>query len=256
MPHSMRPDDEFKRFAYEQMAKLGKALSSPSRLVLLNILANGDHTVQELATCSGLTLANTSRHLQVLEQAHLARSRRDGRSRLYRLASDRARAFFLDLRALALASQPALERALGVVGASETRQDRVGRDELLAAVRSDDGGDCMLIDLRPPSEYARGHFPGSVNIPVRALPAHMDELPRDRDLIVYCRGRLCVMADEAVTTLRAAGFRARRTGEDVPTWAREGLPVEVSDGSHAPPANGPPVGPASPNLRPHSLQEE
>ncbi len=236
----MRPDDEFKRFAYEQMAKLGKALSSPSRLVLLNVLVNGDHTVQELATCAGLTLANTSRHLQILEQAHLVRSKRAGRHRLYRVASERARGFFLDFRELALGSQPALGQALGAVAASETRQDRVGRDELLDAVQ---GGGALIVDLRPLSEYVRGHFPGSVNIPIAALQAHLDVLPRDRELIVYCRGRLCVMADEAVATLRRAGFQARRTGEDVPTWEREGLPVEVGEGSPWPSAGASPLSP-------------
>ncbi len=136
MSHPQAPDDEFKAFAYEQIARVGKALSSPPRLILLNILVNGPHTVEELATCSGLTMANTSRHLQVLKQARLVLSRRRGKHRDYVIATEQVRSFFLQLRDLATGTLAELREALGAIADSPTRSDPVGRDELLNLIET------------------------------------------------------------------------------------------------------------------------
>jgi len=223
MPHTRRkPDRDFKAFAYEQVALIGKAIGSGQRLVLLNILMNGPHTVEELAAGSELSIANTSRHLQVLKQARLVAVETRGKHRVYAVTSPLVRTFFVDLRGLAANQLGELRQALGEVAASPTRADRVSREELVERVAL---GDAFIVDVRPEPEFVRGHLPGAVSMPLEVLHERVEELPRDRDIITYCRGPLCLLADAAVTLLNHAGFSARRTDEDIPSWEHSGLPV-------------------------------
>ena len=229
------PDNDFKAFAYEQVARIGKAVSSAQRLVLLNILSNGPHTVEELAVGAELTIANTSRHLQILKQARLVLVAVRGKHRVYRIASDLVRSFFLELRDLACGELSELREALGAVAESPTRAVRVPRSALLDHL---DAGSALIVDVRPSQEYVRGHLPGAVSIPLAELHRHVDVLPRDREIITYCRGPLCLLADAAVTLLNRAGFQARRTDEDIPSWERDGLPVARGGEPHPEPPPG------------------
>ncbi|PKN54480.1 MAG: ArsR family transcriptional regulator [Deltaproteobacteria bacterium HGW-Deltaproteobacteria-14] len=232
-----RPDSDFKAFAYEQVARIGKAVSSAQRLVLLNILVNGPHTVEELAEGSELSIANTSRHLQILKQARLVSAMARGNHRIYNVESDAVCTFFIHLRELAAGHLAELRGALEAITASPTRADRVSRTELVAIVAA---GDAFIVDVRPSQEFELGHLPGAVSIPLEELHHNLAVLPRDKTIITYCRGPLCLLADAAVTLLNRAGFQARRTDQDIPSWERAGLPVERGpDSPNAePPAGG------------------
>ena len=232
-----RPDRDFKTFAYEQVARIGKAVSSAQRLVLLNILVNGPHTVEELAEGAELSIANTSRHLQILKQARLVSAAARGNHRVYSVESDAVCTFFINLRELAAGHLAELRGALEAITASPTRADRVETAELIALVDDDDA---LIIDVRPLPEFVLGHLPGAISIPLEELHQHLRELPRDKSIITYCRGPLCLLADAAVTLLNRAGFRARRTDQDIPSWERAGRLVER--GLASPPNAEPPAG--------------
>lgn len=217
------PNADFKAFAYEQVAKIGKAVSSAQRLVLLNILINGPHTVEELAAGAEQSIANTSRHLQILKHANLVQSSARGHHRVYRIQSDAVGTFFLDLREIAAGQLSALRGALASVSTCPTRAEHVDESELADLVAADA---VIIVDVRPPQEFRRAHLPGALSIPLEVLHEHIDELPRDRPIVTYCRGKLCLLADAAVTLLVRAGFQARRTDLDIPSWERSGRPVE------------------------------
>lgn len=223
MPHRIRqPDRDFKAYAYERVAQIGKAVSSAQRLVLLNILNNGPHSVEELAVGAELSVANASRHLQILKQARLVTAETRGKQRVYGITSPLVTAFLLDLRGLAANQLGDLRQALGEVAQAPTRIDCVRRDELLVRLER---RDAYLVDVRPEVEYERAHLPGAVSIPLEVLHERVDELPREQEIITYCRGCLCLLADAAVDLLNGAGFAARRSDEDIPSWERAGLPV-------------------------------
>ncbi|MCL4794149.1 MAG: ArsR family transcriptional regulator [Bryobacteraceae bacterium] len=215
----------FKRSIYEQFARIGKALSSPSRLELLDLLCQGPRTVDALATEAGLGLANTSQHLRALREARLVEAEKSGLFVTYRLADEQVSQFFLSLRTLA-------EAQLAEVGEMTRRylQGRHGlqpvdREQLLAKVRD---GAVTVLDVRPVEEYAAGHLPGALSVPLKELERRLADLPRDREIVAYCRGPYCVLAVEAVEVLRARGFTAFRLEDGVADWQARGLPVEVS----------------------------
>ncbi|TNF37909.1 MAG: ArsR family transcriptional regulator [Deltaproteobacteria bacterium] len=230
------PDAKFKAFAYAQVAMIGKAISSAQRLVLLNILVNGPHTVEELAAAAEMSIANTSRHLQILKQANLVSAEARGNHRLYRVESDAVGTFFLDLRDLAAGQLSALRDALDAVSNCPTRAELVDEEELARLIADDDA---LIVDVRPPREFDRAHLPGARSIPLDVLHEHIAELPKDRQIVTYCRGPLCLLADAAVTLLVRAGYRARRTDLDIPSWERAGHPVERGPN---PPHVEPPAG--------------
>jgi len=227
---------DFKAFAYDQVARIGKAVSSAQRLVLLNILVNGPHTVEELAAGSEQSIANTSRHLQILKRANLVTSSARGNHRVYAVESDAVSTFFLDLRELAAGHLTALRSALQTVSTCPTRAERVEADEMATLL---EGSEVVIVDVRPPEEYEQAHLPGAVSVPIEVLHEHVDDLPRDRPIVAYCRGPLCLLADAAVTLLVRAGFQARRTDLDIPSWERAGRPVERG---RITPAAEPPAG--------------
>jgi len=216
------PNDDFKEYVYEQLSRLGKAFASPQRLVIMNIICQGEHTVEALARHSRLTLANVSRHLQVLRSANLLRMRRDGKYIYYRLSDDKTAEFYINFRDFALTRLSDLQKALQEVSGSPTRIDGVGMNELFNQLKSQS---LFVIDVRPEEEYYESHLPGAVSIPVGEIESRIGELPRDREIVVYCRGELCILADKALDILRANGFTAKRLNEGLIDWKLAGFPI-------------------------------
>lgn len=217
-------NQRFKTAIYEQFARIGKAISNPSRLELLDLLCQGPRTVEALAKEAGLGLANASQHLKALREARLVEAEKSGLFVTYRLANEQVCQFFLSLRSLA-------EVRLAEVGEItrrflEARQglQPVDREELLSKVRD---RAVTVLDVRPPEEYAAGHLPGALSVPLKELERHLAELPHDREIVAYCRGPYCVLAVEAVEILRARGFIAFRLEDGVADWHARGLPVEA-----------------------------
>jgi DNA-binding transcriptional ArsR family regulator len=211
-----------KEAVFEAIAVMGKALASPRRLELLELLAQAPRTVDDLARLSGQSIANTSQHLQALHGAGLVDRERDGNRVRYELAGERALSVWLTLRDASAAQLAEVERAARKYLGDEV--EGIGREELRARLRR---GDVVLVDVRPPEEFAAGHIDGAQSIPLAVLEQHLDELPSDREVIAYCRGPFCVMAHEAVHRLRAAGLPARRLEEGWPEWRLAEL-VEAS----------------------------
>jgi rhodanese-related sulfurtransferase len=220
------PDRKLKDAIYEQLARMGKAVSAPKRLELLDLLSQGPRTVEALAGQAALSVANASQHLQVLRAARLVDAEKQGLHVEYRLAGDDVAAFFLALRNIAedrLAEMAVVTRAyLGERDAMET----VAGDELLRRVKQ---GEVTVLDVRPPEEYTAGHIPGAVSIPIGELKARFKELPKTRDVVAYCRGPYCVFAVQAVALLRKKGFTAHRMKEGVLDWRSRGGRVEAGN---------------------------
>jgi len=220
------PNRSYKDAIYEQFARMGKAVSAPKRLELLDLLCQGPRTVEVLAEQAALSIANASQHLQVLRAARLVEAEKKGLHVEYRLAGDDVCGFFLALRNLAegrLAEIAVVTREyLGARDAMET----VGGDELLRRVKQ---GEVTVLDVRPPEEYRAGHIPGAVSIPLGELKARFKELPKNRDVVAYCRGPYCVFAVEAVALLRKKGFKAHRMKEGVLDWRSHGGRVEAGN---------------------------
>lgn len=208
---------------YEQFAQVAKALSHAHKLELLELLAQRERSVEALANVAGLTVANTSRHLQQLRRAGLIASRKEGLYVFYRLAA----ADVIDLlRSLRRTGQRHISEVNDVVVGYFNDRDSleaVSRKELLQ--RSKDGL-VTVLDVRPSEEYAVGHIPGALNVPLNEIEQHVANLPKEQEVIAYCRGEYCVFAFEAVAALRKKGFTARRLEEGYPEWKAAGLPVE------------------------------
>jgi rhodanese-related sulfurtransferase/predicted transcriptional regulator len=214
----MSADRNTKGAVFEAIAVMGKAFASPRRLELLELLAQAPRTVDQLARASGQSTANTSQHLQALHAAGLVDRQREGTRVRYALAGDRALSIWLTLRDAAAAQLAEVERAARSYLGEEV--DRVGREELLNRLRRDD---VVLVDVRPPEEFAAGHIEGARSIPLEELEQRLEELPQDLEVIAYCRGPFCAYAHEAVRTLRDAGREARRLEEGWPEWRLAGL---------------------------------
>lgn len=212
---------------YIQLARIGRALAHGHRLELLEYLAQGERTVEALARLTGLAVANTSRHLQLLRQAGLVVARKQGLYVHYRLADDAVVALASAMRTVAETHNAEIERLLRSYLRTRDELEPIPRRELLARVRE---GVVTVVDVRPPEEYAFGHVPGAVNVPLKELEEHMQELPHDQEIVAYCRGPYCVLAYEAVERLRQRGFRARRLEDGFPEWRVAGLPVESGAG--------------------------
>lgn len=212
----------FKQRLYPLFARIGQALASDRRLELLDLLAQSPRHVEALATETDMSVASVSQHLQVLRNAHLVESEREGTKVRYRLAGEDVIKLWLSLRSVAesrLAEVAQLTREFAVEGTGDAE---VSRDELQVLI---DEGKIMLIDVRPRIEFDHGHLPGAVSIPVDELPARLATLPKRRRIVTYCRGEYCLFADEAVALLRAEGFNAVRLGGGLPEWLGEGRAV-------------------------------
>ncbi len=212
-----------KQRLFSQYARIAKALSSPNRLEILDFLAQGERNVESLAQSAGLSVANTSQHLQQLRQAGLVSARKQGLQVHYRLASDEVVALLAVLRGTAEKHIAEVDRLIDTYLTVKDDLEPVPRDELLNRVRD---GLVTIVDVRPPEEYAAGHVPGAINVPLSALDDTLASLPREREVVAYCRGPYCVLAYDAVARLRSKGFKARRLQDGFPEWRLSGLPVE------------------------------
>ena len=219
------PTSRFKAAIYEQIARIGRATASPGRLELLDLLSQGPRTVEALATELGHSVANTSHHLQVLRRARLVEAEKAGLYVTYRLADTAVGTFFLALRRLAEARLAEVEQVTRQYLDARGALESVNTDELIRRVRS---GDVTILDVRPPEEYRAGHIPGALSVPLSELKTRLAELPKDREVVAYCRGPYCVMAIEAVALLRKRGFRAHRMEQGVADWRARGWRVDTS----------------------------
>ncbi len=214
---------EFKHDLFDQFARVAKALANGFRLELLEYLAQGERSVDALAKVSGLTLANTSQHLQQLRQVGLVATRKEGVSVYYRLSGDDVVVLLDTLRNVAERRVADVDRLVSAYLTVKDSLEPVPVGELLTRARD---GLVTVLDVRPPEEYAAGHLPGAVNIPLAELEQNLEQLPKNQEVVAYCRGPYCVLAFEAVARLRAQGMEARRLQNGFPEWKQAGLPVE------------------------------
>lgn len=215
---------------YEQIARIGKSLGSGPRLEILDLLCQGPRTVEVLAGQTGQSMANTSRHLQVLRGARLVEAEREGVYIRYHLADPEVCAFFLSLRKLAESRLLEIDEITRAFLEARITMEPVDRTLLAERVRS---GEVTVLDVRPTEEYLAGHIPGAVSIPLDQLEERLAELPSDREIVAYCRGPYCVMALDATDTLRSKGFEATRFEEGIADWRARGFDVAVGEHNEA-----------------------
>ncbi len=214
----------FKDRLYGQFARIGKTLASPHRLELLEVLAQGERTVESIAGEVGLSLANASQHLQGLKEAGLVESRKHGLYVRYRLADDSVFELSLALRLVAERRLAELDRLVRDHFGDRSNPEPVSMDELIERARS---GKVVILDTRPAGEYAAGHIAGAISVPVDDVQERLAKLPKGKAYVAYCRGPYCIYADRAVEILLAAGRKARRLIDGFPEWKAAGLPVET-----------------------------
>lgn len=214
-----------KKKLYEHFARVAKSMASPSRLELLEALAQGERSVEGLAQATGISVANTSHHLQILRDGGVVQSRKQGLQVIYSLNDPEIPALLSGLRRLAERHIAEVER---IVRENFERLDElkpVKREELLQLVSS---GEAVVVDVRPAGEYQAGHIPGAISIPLDSLSKHLAKLPKNQEVVAYCRGPYCMFAFEAVSQLRSQGYKARRLEDGYPEWKAGQLPVEKS----------------------------
>ncbi len=225
MPAAPRPTS-FKTTIYEQIARIGQATASASRLELLDLLSQGPRTVEALARQTGHSVATTSHHLQVLRRARLVEGEKAGLYVTYRVADPGVEEFFLSLRGLAESRLAEVQQVTRQYLDERGALEPVDNDELVRRVRA---GEVTLIDVRPREEYEAAHIPGAISVPLAELSKRAGALPKRRDIVAYCRGPYCVMALDAVDLLRRKGFRAHRLERGVPEWRAQGWRVDTGD---------------------------
>lgn len=209
----------------DMLAQVARALGNGHRLALLERLAQGDASVETLANTADLTIGNASQHLQHLRRAGLVTAQRSGKQMIYRLTDERIVNLLGLLRQVAETNLAEMERLVSRLFAEDDADgvlEAVSRDELLAGLAS---GEVALLDVRPEEEYEAGHLPEAINIPLEQLEDMLGKLPRDREIVAYCRGPYCVLSHEAVQRLRQLGYRVRRFEEGYPEWKAAGLPI-------------------------------
>lgn len=224
-------DKQKKMDLFDSVARVGKAVGNGKRLELLDLLAQGERSVEHLAEAAGSRLSTVSAHLQVLREAGLVRTRREGTRIFYALAGDEVADFYVVLRSIAANNDARVRRArdeylgIGPEGVDREKEE-VDREQLLQRVRA---GEVTVLDVRPGEEYRAGHIPGAVSVPVDQLEQRLAEIPADREVVAYCRGAYCVFAYQAVDLLRSEGLRARRLEDGMLEWRLSGLPVESAE---------------------------
>jgi rhodanese-related sulfurtransferase/DNA-binding MarR family transcriptional regulator len=214
---------QFKDQLFEQFARIGGALANGHRIELLDVLAQAERSVEELALETALTVANASQHLQVLRRAGLVETRRDGTRVCYRLAGPEVFALWQTLRATGEARLAEIDRVVSTYLSDRAGMEEVGPEELRRRLQA---GEVTLIDVRPLVESGSGRIAGALPIPIDQLSDRLGELPRGRPIVAYCRGPYCVYADEAVQLLQSRGFEAARLSSGYPDWQAAGLPTE------------------------------
>jgi rhodanese-related sulfurtransferase len=208
---------------FDEFARLGQALGNGRRLEILDVLANGERTVEGLAAETGLSVANTSQHLQVLRAAGLARRRRDGTRIFYQLGDPVVFALWRNLRTVAAQRQAEVGQLAEAYLGARDNLEPVTQAELLRRLKRKE--ELVILDVRPPEEFAAGHLPTAVSVPLAELRRRLRELPREKEIVAYCRGPYCAFAHKAIRVLRQAGFKARRLEDGLPEWKAAGLPV-------------------------------
>jgi rhodanese-related sulfurtransferase/biotin operon repressor len=215
--------NNFKHDLFNQFARVGKSLANGNRLELLEFLAQGERSVDELAKVSGLSVANTSQHLQQLRQSGLVVSRKEGLKVFYRVSSDDVVALLDVLRRVAERELADVDRLVNTYLTVKDNLEPIAREELLERVKNNL---VTVIDVRPVEEFDAGHVPGAINVPLSTLQEYLDELDTTQEIVAYCRGPHCVLAFDAVAELRKRGMAARRMEDGFPEWKHAGLPVE------------------------------
>ena len=219
--------DGFKQDLFAQIARVGKALGNANRLELLEHLAQGERGVEQLAAVSGLSVANTSQHLQALRRLGLVSARKEGLRVFYALSGDDVVALLDTVRRVAEDRIAEVQRLVGTYLTTRDALEPIAAKELLGRARK---GLVTVLDVRPEEEYEAGHLPGAINIPLAKLAGRLNRLPKDKEIVAYCRGPYCVLAFEAVARLRKKGLQARRLEDGYPEWRMRGLPVETGTG--------------------------
>jgi rhodanese-related sulfurtransferase/DNA-binding transcriptional ArsR family regulator len=214
---------EIKDRLFGQFARVGKALASPKRLEIVDLLAQGERTVEEIARETAMSVASASQHLQVLKAARMVEARREGLYIHYRLADEDVFRTWQAVRALAESRLAELDGVVEAYLQDREELEAVDAAELMERLSD---GNVVVLDVRPEEEYRAGHIPGALSVPVDALEAALQTLPRDQEMVAYCRGPYCVFSDEAVAFLRSRGYRARRLRQGLPDWRAAGMPVE------------------------------
>ena len=212
---------------FDGFAEVAKALASGRRAEIVDLLAQGERSVDEIAAEIGQSAANTSHHLRAMARAGLLATRRDGTRILYRLASERVAELWAALRDVAVDHVAGLERLAGAYLGGRDGVEVIDRAELAARLER---GQVVVLDVRPRPEYAAGHISGARSVPIAELRRQLRALPKEGEVVAYCRGPYCVYADDAVRQLNRRGFKARRLIDGFPEWKRAGLPVAVGDG--------------------------
>jgi rhodanese-related sulfurtransferase len=220
------PNRVFKDAIYEQFARIGKAVSSPKRLELLDILCQGPRTVEVLAKETSLAVANASQHLQVLRAARLVETEKEGLFVIYRLANQAVCEFFRGMRVLAESRLAEVEQIKRQFLEGREGMEPVNREALMGLVQE---GAVTVLDVRPAEEYNAGHIPGAMSIPLKELQLHLSDLPRDQEIVAYCRGPYCVLSVQAVEMLRAKGFKAVRIEEGIQDFRAMGFHIAVNE---------------------------
>lgn len=215
----------FKHDLFSQFARVGKALSNGNRLELLEFIAQAERSVDELAQVAGLTMANTSQHLRVLKQAGLVTCRKAGLKVYYRLSGDDVLVLLAALRTTAERHLAEVKQLVQSYLTSRDDLEPLARQELLDRARD---GLVTVLDVRPEEEYAAGHVPGAINVPLQALESHLADLDPKHEVVAYCRGPHCILAFDAVAKLRDKGFNAARLEDGFPEWKQAGMPVETT----------------------------
>ncbi len=215
----------FKNKVYQQLANIVKAMSNPHRLEILELLAQGQFSVAEIAEETDITGANASQHLQVLKQAQLVETQRDGNRVYYQLAGLSVYKAWKALRDLGIERIAEIERVMQQFRESRQSLETLTSEELAEKMQNEE---TTVIDVRPQQEFDEGHIAGALNIPVEELSEKIEELPKNQEVVAYCRGPFCVFADDAVELLREKGFNAKRLDEGYPEWMIEELPIEQS----------------------------
>jgi rhodanese-related sulfurtransferase len=215
--------EEFKDRLFEQFARVGKALASPKRLEIVDLLAQGERTVEEIARETTMSVASASQHLQALKAARMVAARREGLYIHYRLADEDVFRTWQAVRALAESRLSEVDSVVEAYLVDRNALEAVDARELMERLND---GSVVVLDVRPKAEYRAGHIPGALSVPVDTLEAVLQTLPRDREIVAYCRGPYCVFSDEVVALLRSRGYRARRLRQGLPDWRAAGMPVE------------------------------
>jgi rhodanese-related sulfurtransferase len=214
---------EFKDRLFGQFARVSKALASPRRLEIVDLLAQGERTVEEIARETAMSVASASQHLQALKAARMVEVRREGLYAHYRLADEDVFRTWQAIRALAESRLAEVDRVVEAYLVDRDALEAVDATELMERLTV---GSVLVLDVRPEEEYRAGHIPGAISVPVHTLEAALQTLPRDREIVAYCRGPYCVFSDEAVALLKSRGYRARRLRQGLPDWRAAGMPVE------------------------------